>query len=150
MRGGARNRIGVRLAAAVAVLAAGAEAGRAGSPAPEAVRMSPADVAAFAEGRTLIYRDADGVALGAERHVDARRVVWSDPAGACTEGVWRAAGPQMCFTYADAPLEELCWQIRRRADGLIEAVLQDQPVAMTLSVEVTDAPLTCAMPDAGV
>lgn len=129
-------------------IGAGAHAGAAPAGAVDAPAMDAAAFGAFAEGRTLVYRDHDGFAYGAEQHLGGRRVLWMDAQGRCEQGAWMARGPEMCFFYSADPLTPSCWTIRS-SGGHVTATLNEAGEDFRLDVETSSAPLRCDA-DAGV
>lgn len=147
-----RGASGPALAAAAALfgaLAGAASPGLAGSPAPDTLRLLPAEFESYAAERTLVYRDRAGVAIGAERHLPGNRVIWSDPDGRCVQGVWRVEQGAACFYYSDDPLTPVCWSMERRAEGMV-ARLIDATATLELLVEATELPLQCDVKDPAV
>lgn len=143
-RAGLRAPITGLFAACAAFLLAGPAP--AGSPAPDSLSLLPAEFDAYAEARTLIYRDRSGNAIGAERHLPGNRVIWSDPDGRCVQGIWRAEAGKACFYYADEPLQPVCWSMERREEGMV-ARLVGADTKLELLVESTDHPLQCDLKD---
>ena len=134
--------------AAVLMILTGAPAALAGSQVPEDLAITGPEFADLSGDRTLVYRDATGAVVGAERHLPDGRVVWADAQGDCTTGAWRATKSRICFYYEDAPRSPVCWIMHRRGAG-VEATLVTGEKRITLIAEPSERPLICSA-DLGV
>ena len=78
--------------------------------------MPADDFEAFVQGRTFDTYDQSGL-YGVETFLPGRRAIWRD-AEECKEGIWRQAGPLICFDYQGDP-EPHCWTYHSRGDYLM-------------------------------
>lgn len=114
------------------------------APAFAEVPLSAEAFEAYVTGKTLIYSDRYGP-FGIEEYLPDRKVRWSYLDGECEEGMWYAAGSQVCFVYESIPTPQ-CWQFFQ-GDGGLAARFENNPEALEVyQTGETDEPLYCPPP----
>jgi len=109
-------------------------------------RMSSAEFEAWSTGKTLEYY-VDGKLWGSEMHLSGRATLDADAGGTCRSGRWYPAGDDICFVY-DASPGPYCWRFLKEDDQVM-AEYVGEPLAESISVMPSDAPIPCA-PAVGV
>jgi len=110
--------------------------------------VSPEEFERLVTGKTLTYARS-GVAYGAERYMDNRRVQWSYLNGECTEGYWYVVEEQVCFIYEDIPGVQ-CWAFYKDGLDRLLARFENNPSATELyETQNQDEPLYCKSPYLG-
>lgn len=123
----------------------------AAAPASGQEPAAPLSADSFAErvtGRTLTYSTPGG-AYGVEQYLPGRRVIWRFMDSECQRGVWYEAGDHICFVY-DAVRTPQCWSFFEEGDGLRARFEGPGGGGDLVTVEESDAPLSCPGPQVGV
>ncbi|WP_316014112.1 hypothetical protein [Roseobacter sp. HKCCA0434] len=111
--------------------------------------VDPRDFISELEGRTAWFRSLDGALVGIERFEGDGSTLWLRSNGSCTRGRITYEDGALCFRYEDSPSELHCWRTFRDGERLV-VVEATAGLSVQVIDRISNAPLDCAAPDAGV
>jgi hypothetical protein len=109
--------------------------------------MTAEEFEAFSTGRTLDYW-VDGGFSGSEQHLSDRRTIDSLDDGSCLKGRWFPEGDAICFLYEEDPVQH-CWRFWSEGASVVAEYVNSNGNFST-TVTLSDEPVNCLGPDAGV